>query len=220
MVEQTKKCNKCGEVKDVSLFSKNCKNSDGFTGQCKSCRKVYYEANKEAVRGWQKAYYEANKEAIREKHKAHYQANKEATRERHKSYREANKEAVRGWQKAHYEANKDIYMERSTAYKAKKKTNTPKFIRECPVDKQRRVFAYKLARLLTETTGVEHHVDHMWPISDGGPHWSGNLQVIPAVDNLSKSATVDAEIKKTIKEDLKYARQAYKKALEEAKRNA
>lgn len=132
-----------------------------------------------------------------------------------KAYYEANKEAIREQQKAYRKANRPLRNENDAAREVRKRKNTPKFISDCPVDKKRRVFAYNLAKLLTETTGVEHHVDHMWPISDGGPHWSGNLQVIPAVDNLSKNATVDVEIKKTIKEGLKYARQAYKKELEE-----
>lgn len=187
MAEQTKKCNKCGEVKDVSLFYKNRSRSDGLDYQCKACDKARY-----------------NKEARSKYHKAHYQANKKAILLRHQGYKKANR---------------GLCNEQKAARRAKEKNNTPKFIRDCLVDKQRRVFAYNLARLLTETTGVEHHVDHMWPISDGGPHWSGNLQVIPAVDNLSKNATVDAEIKKTIKEGLKYARQAYKKELEERSTN-
>ena len=196
MVEQTKKCNTCGEVKGVSLFNKNRTRSDGLQDTCKACRKAYYEANREAILVKRKVYREANREAILVRKRAYWQANREAN-------------------KAYKKANRGLYSELQAARKAKEKKNTPKFIRECPVDKQRRVFAYNLARLLTETTGVEHHVDHMWPISDGGPHWSGNLQVIPAVDNLSKNATVDVEIKKTIKEGLKYARQAYKKELEE-----
>jgi len=38
----------------------------------------------------------------------------------------------------------------------------------------------------------------MWPLADGGPHWSGNLQVIPAEENWSKSASVCEDTKATI----------------------
>ena len=50
----------------------------------------------------------------------------------------------------------------------------------------------------------------MWPLSDGGPHWSGNLQIITAEQNLSKSASVCEETKKIIQESLEYALQELK----------
>lgn len=45
---------------------------------------------------------------------------------------------------------------------------------------------YKLARELTEQTGVTHEVDHIWPISKGGPHLPWNLQVLTAEQNRKK----------------------------------
>lgn len=39
---------------------------------------------------------------------------------------------------------------------------------------------------LTKETGITHHVDHIWPLSQGGPHVFYNLQVITADENLSK----------------------------------
>jgi len=63
--------------------------------------------------------------------------------------------------------------------------------------------------LFTQIAGVKHHVDHMWPLSDGGPHWSGNLQIITATENLSKHDKVDPNIKATIQEMLKDIKDAY-----------
>lgn len=223
--EQTKRCTKCGEVKPYEMFHKRKNVKTGRRSTCKACRRAKRQANKEKLSEKKKVWYQANKEAILKKHKDYYEANKEAIAEKRKAYYEANKEAIAEYLKGWYQANKEVISERHKAYKeanrplmnelkaareAKKKKNTPKFIRDCPVDKQRRAFAYNLSRLLTEKTGVQHHVDHMWPISDGGPHWSGNLQVIPAVDNLSKKDKVDEEIKKTIKEGLEYARRESK----------
>jgi len=179
--EDTKRCTQCGEVRTLGEFNTDKSRKDGLQVHCKVCRKTYRQENKERIAEYGKDYYQANKERISERDKAYYQANKEAR------------------------------AERVAKRRANKRKNTPKFLRKCPVDKERRVFAYRMSKLLTETTGVVHHVDHMWPISDGGPHWSGNLQVIPAVDNLSKNATVDEEIKKTIQEGLEYARQCYKR---------
>ena len=172
----------------------------------KAYMKAYREANKEAISESNKAYYEANKEAK----KAYREANKEANKEAIKAYREANKEAVAKRDKAYYEANKEASLEKSAKRRALKRNAVPKFLRNCEEEKKRLQEIYKIRQLLSDATGIVYHVDHMWPLSDGGPHWSGNLQVIPAQENLSKSASVDEEIKATIKEGLKYARQAYK----------
>ena len=41
-------------------------------------------------------------------------------------------------------------------------------------------------RLVTET-GIEHHVDHIQPLSKGGEHLFVNLQILTAEENLSKN---------------------------------
>lgn len=54
---------------------------------------------------------------------------------------------------------------------------------------------YLEARRKTKETGVTHHVDHIVPlISKGrvvcGLHWEGNMQVIPATENMAKGGRV------------------------------
>lgn len=46
---------------------------------------------------------------------------------------------------------------------------------------------YKEAKRLTQETGVKHEVDHIWPLSRGGPHLPWNLRVITAEKNRKKS---------------------------------
>lgn len=48
---------------------------------------------------------------------------------------------------------------------------------------------YMEAQYQTETTGVEHHVDHIQPLSKGGEHLMINLQILPCDENLSKGKT-------------------------------
>ena len=45
---------------------------------------------------------------------------------------------------------------------------------------------YEEAQRLQDETGIEHHVDHIKPLSKGGEHLLINLQIIPAEENLSK----------------------------------
>jgi tetratricopeptide (TPR) repeat protein len=180
--------------------------------------KAYNKANKEAIAERKKAYREANKEAIAEYNKAYKEANKEAIAEYNKSYKktyyEANREALVEYYKAYYEANKEAAFERSAKRNALKRNAVPKFLRNCEEEKARLRSIYKLRQFLSDATGIIYHVDHMWPLSDGGPHWSGNLQVITAQENLSKYASVDVSIKATIKEGLKYVMQVYKERKE------
>lgn len=45
---------------------------------------------------------------------------------------------------------------------------------------------YIKCKLISESTGIEHHVDHIIPISKGGLHHPSNLQILTAFENLSK----------------------------------
>ena len=175
----------------------------------KAYNKAYYEANKEKIKAYNKAYYEANKEDNKEDNRERARAYHEANKEKVKAYKETNKEKIKVTRKAYYEgnkeklkayreANKEKYAARQAKRKALKLKQVPVHLRDCPQEKQRLVEIYKLRDILSEATGVQHHVDHMWPLADGGPHWSGNLQVIPAEENLSKSASVCEETKATI----------------------
>ena len=157
-------------------------------------KKTYYEANKEERLAYQKTYYEANKEELLAKQKDYDKANKD----QRKAYCEANKEKMATQQKDYREANKEEVAANKAKQRALKRKLVPVHLRNCPHEKQRIVQTYKLRNIISEATGVQHHVDHMWPLADGGPHWSGNLQVIPAEENMSKSASVCEDTKASI----------------------
>ena len=165
-------------------------------------QKAYREANKEKRNAQSRAYYKANKEELLVKKKAYYESNKNALKERYKdtrkAYREANRETFNAYKKAYYQANKAQSATYVTRRRALKRKQIPVHLRDCPYEKKRLVEIYKLRNIISEATGVQHHVDHMWPLADGGPHWSGNLQVIPAEENMSKHASVCEDIKTTI----------------------
>ena len=234
-----KVCSKCKETKFFDMFRRNKNEKDGYHNQCKACLKAYYEANKEMfaeqskayrvankeryaeskkayraankekVARQKKAYYEANKEKLAEYNKANYEVNKEKLALQRKAYKENNKDKTAEYNKAYKEANKDKTAEYNSRRRARKRNAIPKFLRNCGVEKQRLRGIYKLRQLISEATGIEHHVDHMWPLSKGGPHWSGNLQIITATKNLSKNDKLCKTLKKNIKASLEIARKEY-----------
>ncbi len=113
---RTKKCSKCGEVKEISEFNKNKYTKDGLRCQCRDCGKEYYEANKEQIIERSKEYYEDNKEQIKERSKKYQENNKEKRKEYIEEYRKNNKEKIAKTQKRYDEDNKEHIQQKSKEY--------------------------------------------------------------------------------------------------------
>jgi hypothetical protein len=64
----TKKCSKCGKIKDVQEFCKNKRMNDGLNYTCRVCRAEisveYRKNNKERLVEYNTQYYKNNKERI------------------------------------------------------------------------------------------------------------------------------------------------------------
>ena len=176
--------------------------------------KQYQAANKEAIREYKKKYYQANKEAILEEHKKYNDKNKEVIGACNKKYYQAHKEAILASQKKHYEANKEAVLERQKKYNADNKEHIAarkkKYYQDNRAAHDRRSAArralvanyqmtdhdkfaleeaFRLARLREEIMGGIWHVDHIVPVKHPdacGLNSAANLQVVPAVWNLSK----------------------------------
>lgn len=100
-----------------------------------------------------------------------------------KLWREKNRERVqqrhRAWLKNNIAKTRAI-----NANRRRQKRNAPgphSIIEKLMVENY-----YQQAQKLSQSTGVEYHVDHIWPLSKGGPHLPWNLQVITARENLVK----------------------------------
>ena len=154
------------------------------SGNCVECKKAeskaYWAANKEKLTAQKKVYREANKESIAAKSKAWYEANRERVAAKKKAWLEANPE----YHKAYYEANLVKYAAARAKRKAAKLQRTMSW-----ADREAIKGFYDEARILTELTGVPHHVDHIIPLQGklvSGLHVENNLQILTAAENLSK----------------------------------
>ena len=93
---ETKKCNKCGEVKTLSMFLKI-----GLV--CKMCTSIYH-----------KEYKKKNKKYIKEHYQKYYKKNKVQLIETKKEYYKKNKEHIKEYKNELRKKNsknlKDVYI--------------------------------------------------------------------------------------------------------------
>ena len=95
-----------------------------------------------------------------------------------------NKEKANKYRRDWYVVNKDY----DSDYRTQKRALTRKAIPAWSNAKARRD-VYRLAKKLTEETGIPHHVDHIVPLKSKyvcGLHCEDNLRAIPATDNMRK----------------------------------
>ncbi len=144
------------------------------SGQCTGCFKHYYKKMYQNPEYRHKAIDRARKNYDRE-------AGKQNARRWRERNPEKRKQIASAWEKR----NKD-YMNAKTARRyARKGKATLKSVTIKDI-----MPIYKEARVLTEKTGVQYHVDHIVPLFGEaicGLHVPWNLRAIPAKDNQSKS---------------------------------
>jgi 5-methylcytosine-specific restriction endonuclease McrA len=169
----------------------------------KARRREHYAANREETLHANALYRAANKEKITAQKKEHYKINFDSISQYNKQWRADNSGRVIASHKRHYENNKPVYFASANRRKAQRIRAIPDIVLGCPVEKKRVDDIYKLRELISKVTGIVHHVDHMWPLSRGGPEWSGNMQIITAQENLSKHAKLCPELKRNIQQSLK-----------------
>ena len=115
--------------------------------------------------------------------------NPEAKARWHKKWRDANPEAVKANNRKSYLR----HYEQKPEYYAAKTSKRRRGMKEWPCSEAESLmikYRYEDARRLTAETGVAHEVDHIWPISKGGPHLPWNLQVLTKEANRSKGSKI------------------------------
>jgi len=225
-----KVCRRCKETKPWNMFNKAKASTDGLYSMCKRCSLICYKEKKEGKvffveagnktklktrKAWKKKVVEDNKKDYEKIMKSWVEAResyltaKKTFLKAKKVYFEANKEKLAKANKDWREANSEKKAETSARYRAMKLKAIPEFLLNCELEKQRIRDIFEQRNFLNRVTGIAHHVDHIWPLSKGGPHWSGNLQILTATENLSKKDKLCKKLKNNIKASLEIARKEY-----------
>lgn len=195
-----KVCSKCKIEKPATTeyFHKDKNKKDGFTGICKTCKKKYYEENKEYFTIVIKEYREENKEHYQEIRRNYLQENKEEIAIKLNKNYEENKEYRLECRKEYYKKNKEKVRETIRQY-SKENPHISRQYRQ-----RRKALERKLPHTLTieewnntkkyfnnscaycGITEAEHlkkhneqlHQEHFIPISKDGEYTRNNI--IPA----------------------------------------
>jgi len=187
---RTKKCNQCGEVKNLKCFSANKRNkTDCRQPKCKDCNRKYYQRNRERVKQRVKEHYQNNNEEIlvrraelrkrpeakKKKTEAdvrYYRENKTKVRQKQKEWVNSNREHLRAYQ-SWWRHNREAWLQNNG-------NNT------LTVEEVKKIFAIHPYCEYCETT-ENLTLDHIIPVSRGGQNCIDNITVACHQCNCSKN---------------------------------
>lgn len=145
--------------------------------------------DQENAKRLKREWYLKNRELTKARANAWAEANPEKVKVKADRYREKNREAHNAYNRAWFAGHSD----KRAAYEAKRRATiiqrTPRWLTED--DFWMIEQAYDLAKLRTEMSGFEWHVDHEIPLQGKrvcGLHVPLNLSVIPGAENCRKNA--------------------------------
>lgn len=179
----TKRCSRCKQQKDLSCFNKLRSAKDGLSYKCRLCAKEIKAID------WRKNP-EKRKAAVKKWKLENPEKAKEAERIRTNRWNEKNRDTRRAMTKKWFSANPGIKAfyaaSRRSAIRRQSIPLTEEQIAEINS-------IYYRAKIISEETGIIHHVDHIIPLKAkgcSGLHVPWNLQIITAQENFQKNNSI------------------------------
>ena len=177
-------CRKCKIEKPMEDFHFHRVNNKHYQ-TCKCCRllvqKAWNAKNPQKLNAYNKKWVKANPEKLWAKR--HPEENRIRMTKAGREWRERNP----NYHLQHYADNKARYVEARARRRASQASATPSWLTAIDKAQIREMYDVALARKIQ--TGIQHHVDHIIPITGKnvcGMHVPWNLQVITASENLIK----------------------------------
>lgn len=192
---KTKKCSKCGEVKDVSCYGFKSKSSNETKPRCKGCDREYMaewrQANRDKVKAINKRHYQKNSDSLRKKGSEYYSKNSVAAKERARKYRANNKDkaykTTREWVKRN--------RARVSAYSSKRRSLEANAEGNCSPEKWINRLDYYGGRCVYCGSEVNITMEHRIPLSRGGTNWPANIVPACRSCNCKKNTKTEFEFK-------------------------
>ena len=114
IIPQLKKCTKCKEIKQLTLFGKATRSKDGYKSQCLMCKKKYREKNKIQISEAKKEYYKNNSDFVKQNAREYVSTiNKAELAEKNKKYRAKNMATLKVKSKTYRVENKEILADKA-----------------------------------------------------------------------------------------------------------
>ena len=142
--------------------------------------------DKENTKRLKREWYERNKQLTKDRARARDLANPEQAAARKAKWREENREQHNAINREWNANNKPVKAALESKRRAMQLQRTPSW----DPDAHLIIAKYQLATMLSQASGVPHHVDHIIPLQGhkvSGLHVFSNLRVIPGTDNVKKS---------------------------------
>jgi len=130
---QRKICSKCLIEKDVSEFGKSNKTKSGLRSECKKCRVIFQQNNKDK---------------LKEYHKNHYTKNREKKLDYQKKYYSEHSEKIISYQKNYFNSNKEKKIKYLDEYKTKNYNKIITYKRKYEKQKREEDSLFKLKQTL------------------------------------------------------------------------
>lgn len=166
-----KKCTKCHEIKELSLYHKRADSKDGHAHHCKKCES-------ERKTGSLK---------IKEYNNLYYKNNLDKEKLRARNWQKLNPEKVKSAKAIYKKINKSKVNNENAQYRALKRKASPNWL--SPIQQAQIQEFYEIAAARSMQSGIQYHVDHIHPLKGNGfngLHVPWNLQILTAHDNVAK----------------------------------
>ncbi len=144
------------------------------------------DAHRKAIEG-NKLRRENNLEKYREMSRSWGRNNKDKKRERNKIWVNNNKHKVREYERKYKRTHPETIAAKYARKRAARNQSIPLWT--TPSMKKTIKIFYAMAQNMSDISGVQHDVDHVWPLrgkNSCGLHVPWNLQVVPCFVNQAK----------------------------------
>ena len=170
------KCGRCLECCNMWVRRDYSNNPDKFRKQAKDRYALDPEKHAQKAANWRAE----NPDRVKEIQKGYRERNPRIVSERKKEWRKNNPD----YAAEHREKNRGEYMNYSATRRIRRNAAVATFIETMMIK-----IKYEQCAALNDEAGyIKYHVDHIWPLSRGGPHLPWNLQIITAESNSRKGS--------------------------------